>query len=291
MAQKTYAVTGASGHIGKGIVEGLKAQGHAVRPVSRRSGVNLDDQSALAQAFTGVDAVFLMVPPEVTAPNIRARQNEVGQKLTQAVKAAKVRRVVLLSSIEGHLSQGTGPILGLHDLEERLTAESLPELVILRPTYFMENHLVGIGLIQQAGIYGSALRADVSLPMIATRDIAVQAVVALTETVPAGRSVRELLGPRNYTMQEATRILGTSIGKPDLKYVQFPYADALKAMVGMGLSESYAGALVEMSRHFNEAQTLGTQPRGPAQTTPTTLEQFARDTFQKAYSSPAATGH
>lgn len=287
MAQKTFAVTGSSGHIGKGIVERLKAAGHAVREVSRRAGLSLDDVAALTQSFAGTDGVFLMIPPEVTHPNIRARQNEIGYKLAQAIKAAGVRRVVLLSSLEAHLSQGTGPVLGLHDMEERLAAESIPELTVLRPAYFMENHLIGIGLIQQAGFYGTALRADLSMPMIATRDIAGKAAEALMVEKVSGKNVQELLGARNYTLSEATAILGASIGKPDLKYVQFPYEDARQAMVSMGLSESYAGAIVEMSRHFNEAKTLGTEARGPASTTRTTLEQFAVEIFKPAFSSPA----
>jgi uncharacterized protein YbjT (DUF2867 family) len=286
---KTIAVTGATGHIGSVIVERLKAKGHTVRPVSRRAGVNLDDVAALTRVFTGADAVFLMIPPEVTAPDIRKRQNEAGEKLAQAASAAKVRRVVLLSSIGGHLAQGTGPVVGLHDMEERLRKLSFPEKAFMRPTYFMENHLVGIGMIQQMGLYGSAMRPDVPFPMIATRDIGEKAAEFLTEEPFHQPEVRELFGPRDYTMAEATRILGAAIGKPDLKYMQFPYEDARKAMIGMGLSPSYAGAIVEMSQHFNDSKSLGTEKRSAQNTTPTTLEQFAQDVFQKAYGS-AATG-
>src|SRR5262245_32300151 len=114
MVSKTIAVTGATGHIDRVIVERLQAKAHTVRAVSRRSGVNLEDTAALARGFSGADAVFLMIPPEVTHPEIRKRQNEVGWKLAEAARAAKARRVIFLSSIDAHLPQGTGPIMGLH---------------------------------------------------------------------------------------------------------------------------------------------------------------------------------
>lgn len=61
--------------------------------------------------------------------------------------------------------------------------------------------------------------------MIATRDIADVAARALRQRDWRGVVVRELLGERDLTFAEATRIIGARIGKPDLSYVQFPYAD------------------------------------------------------------------
>ena len=160
MPRKTYAVTGATGHVGKAAAERLKTQGHEVRLVSRSAGLSLEDVAALTRAFSGVDGVFLMIPPDFKAPDLRKRQNEFGEKLAEAARAAKVRRVVFLSSINGHLEDGTGPILGLHDMEERLNALGIIELVHLRPTFFMENHLQGAGLIAHEGIFGAAFRPD-----------------------------------------------------------------------------------------------------------------------------------
>ena len=71
--------------------------------------------------------------------------------------------------------------------------------------------------------------------------------------------MRELLGPRDLTYSEATRILGERIGKLDLNYVQISYAEMAQALVQAGLSESFAGLYVEMTRAFNEAQA----GRGP----------------------------
>jgi uncharacterized protein YbjT (DUF2867 family) len=107
-----------------------------------------------------------------------------------------VRYVVFLSSIGADLSDGTGPIAGLHAQEERL--RTLPDLnvLILRPAPFFENFYAILGLIKHQGINGGAVAPDLRLPMIATRDIAEVAARALKARAWTGIVVRELLGAR-----------------------------------------------------------------------------------------------
>ena len=83
-------------------------------------------------------------------------------------------------------------------------------------------------------------------------------------------------------MAESTPILGAAIGKPELKYQQFPYADALKAMVGGGLPEEVAQSYVDMSRAFNEGRIKSTQKRTEQNVGTTTLETFAKTVFAPA---------
>src|SRR5437867_12780826 len=132
--------------------------------------------------------------------------------------------MVFLSSLGGDLPGGTGPITGLHDLEERFKTLGV-DLLVLRPGYFFENFYGLLGLIKQQGINGGALEPDVPLAMTATQDIGAAAADELSRSEFRGTSVRELLGPRDYTMAETTRILGEKIGRPDLKYVRFPDSD------------------------------------------------------------------
>ncbi|VVC85252.1 NmrA family NAD(P)-binding protein [Sideroxydans sp. CL21] len=285
MNGKTYAVVGATGHVGSVVAEELKAQGRNVRLVSRRSGVSIDDIGALTDAFSGTDGVFLMIPAETNAPDLRARQNEIGGKLVDALKKAHAKRVVFLSSLNAQYETGTGPVLGLHDMENRLNALDIDEVIHLRPAYFMENHLWGLGLVRQAGFYGTSFKSDAALPMIASRDIGKMAANLLIDRPSRHIQIRELLGPRNYTMEEATHILGVAIGKPDLKYIQFSYEDARKAMLNLGMSASYADAAAEISRSFNEEKVKGTEERSARNTTTTTLDCFAAEVYRPAYES------
>jgi uncharacterized protein YbjT (DUF2867 family) len=300
MSPDFITVTGATGHIGRRAVDILSAKGLKVRAVARRvdalkslKGVeavaaDLSDASAAEKAFSGSKAVFALIPPNVTAPDVRADQNRVADSLVQAIERSGVTHVVALSSIGGHMSSGAGPVNGLHDWEEKLKKLSGVNVLALRPCYFMENLLVNVGLIKNMGIMGSPMRGDLRFPLIATRDIGEAVAESLEKASFTGFSVRELLGARDTTMEEARAAIAKAIGKPDLKYVQFPYAHAEKAMIGMGLSADYAGLLIEMTRGMNEGRIKPTQARDAKTTTPTTIEWFAENVFAAAFKSPAA---
>lgn len=290
-------VIGATGHIGNALADRLLARGVKVRAVARqrdkletlvRRGASahagtLEDTAFVTEALHGADAAFLMTPPNYGAPDMRAEQRRLSGSLIEAVKLSGIKRVVALSSIGAGLPSGTGPIAGLHEFENALRAVNGLSAVILRPTYFMENHLGAIGLIQHAGINGGAIRPDARLPMVATRDIAAVAAEVLSAPTFTGISVREVLGSREYSMQEATTILGQAIGKPDLVYAPFSDADFKKGLIDVGFSADAADKFVEMSAAFSAGIIQKTATRTAANTTTTTLEQFAQDVFAPAW--------
>ncbi len=296
-----FVICGATGNVGYRIVENILKAGEPVRVVGReraRLGPlaakgaepwpgDLENADFLTKTFVGARSVFVMIPPKYNAVDFREYQNRVADTLVSALSKARVRRIVSLSSIGAHLSKGTGPILGLHDLETKIDAIKDASAVHLRPTYFMENHLWSIPVIREHGVNGSPVRADIPIPMIATKDIADAAAKLLLDGTFSGHSVRYLLGPRDLTMSEATRILGEAIGKPGLKYIQFPEEEARKAMEGAGMSDSVIAAFLEMQRGFNSGLIRPTRERSPENTTPTSLEDFAKTTFSMAFRATA----
>jgi uncharacterized protein YbjT (DUF2867 family) len=293
-----YVVTGATGNTGRVIAETLLAKGKRVRVIGR-SAKNLQslvekgaeafvgsvaDSSAMLRAFQGAQAVYVMIPPSYTAQDFRAYQNEVGSAYSSAIRLAGVPFVVNLSSVGAQLSQGAGPISGLYDVEQQLSQLDGVNVVHLRAAYFMENFFIGLDLIRSQGIVGTPLRGDLPIPMIATRDIAEVAAELLLRLDFSGHSTRELLGQRDISMQEATRIIGKAIGKEGLAYVQFPYEQAERAMQAMGLSQDLARSLNEMDQALNEERVRPLEKRTPANTTPTSFEQFA-ESFAAVYRS------
>jgi uncharacterized protein YbjT (DUF2867 family) len=196
-----------------------------------------------------------------------------------------VKHLVALSSVGADRAAGTGPIAGLHAHEQRLRALAGRgvNVVAFRPGYFFENFLAVVGLIKHEGINGSAAAPETKLPMIATQDIAEAVAQALAARDWTGFQVRELLGPRDYTMAEATRIIGAAIGKPELPYVRFPYADYAAALVRAGLSANVAGLYAEMEQAFDEGIVASVEGRSAGNTTATTFEQFAAGVFAPAY--------
>jgi uncharacterized protein YbjT (DUF2867 family) len=299
---KNITVLGATGHIGTPLIHLLLAQGHHVtavaRPSSRLDALqqagattkagDLSDVAFVTDALRGADAAFLMIPPNMASNSVLADQGEVGKAIAQAVRAAGLQRAVHLSSIGADLPSGTGPVVALHQQEARLNAIESLRTTHLRPAYFMENLLANLGLIQHLGITGSALQAEVSFPMVATKDIAARAAELLASDKP-GPAVQYLLGPRSYSMPEATAAIAQAIDRPGLPYVPFSYADATNGMVEAGLTPDMAGLYIEMTRHINEGGIMGKQPRTADNTTPTTLEEFAREVFAPAYQGLAVT--
>jgi uncharacterized protein YbjT (DUF2867 family) len=248
---------------------------------------DIGDSGFLKEVFSGACGAFILIPPRYDAPDFREYQNRIGASLVLALSKARVPRIVALSSVGAHLAEDTGPILGLHDLETWLGTLKEAEVVCLRPAYFMENHLWNIPLIRNQGINGSPIRADVPLPMIATEDIADATARMFVEGKFHGHAVRYLLGPRDLTMTEATRILGEAIGIPGLKYVQFPEEEARKALAGAGMSASVIEAMLEMQRGFNVGIIRPTRERSMENTTPTTLEYFTKSVYARAYRAAA----
>lgn len=284
-----YTILGASGNTGRIVAETLLAAGKKVRVVGR-DGTKLDalvsrgaeahagaidDAAFLERALRGARAIYALIPPDYTAPDFRGFQNRIGAAITRAVEAAGVEFVVNLSSLGGDLSVGSGPILGLHDQEERLNGLGNAHVLHLRPTFFMENLFGSIPALKQMGVFGTALRGDLRFPMIATRDIGAVAARRLIALDFSGKSVLELLGPRDVTLNEVTPILGAAVGKAGLGYVQFPYDAVRGALVGMGMSPDMAGRMMELQRSMNEGKVIGAAARSPETTTPTTIEEFA----------------
>jgi len=295
-----YAIIGATGNIGSQTADILLAKGEKVRVIGRNAAAlqrfvakgaeaavgDLHDSTFVTRAFAGATAVFAMIPPEYTAADLRAYQNEIGENIATGIKKSGVRYLVNLSSQGAELPDGTGPILGLHDQEERLNRLEGVNILHLRPTYFMENLLMNIPLIYSKGIAGSAIRGNVHFAMIATRDIAAHLAERLVKRDFEGKQVHDLLGPRDLSLNEAIAVIGRKIGIPEVKYVQFSYEDAATGLREMGISANLTGLLIEMSKALNDGLFAVNRPRTLKNKTPTSIEEFA-DIFAHVYKDSA----
>jgi uncharacterized protein YbjT (DUF2867 family) len=292
-----YVITGATGNIGNKISKLLLERGYKVRVVGRSADRlreltslgaeaaigDLSDVAFLKKTFTDATSVFAMIPPHQTAANLRGYQNELGETIAKAIEQANVRWAVNLSSFGAHVPERVGPINGLFDQERRLEKNTKLNVLHLRPTYFMENLLWSIGSIRQMNAWYGAVQADVRYPLVASQDIAAVAADHLIARDFTGPVVRELLGPNDYSMNEVVETVGRFIGRPDLRYTAVPYADAEKAMTGMGLSADVARNYSELARSINERHAIRAVTRTPRTWSPTTIEQFVTNTFVPAF--------
>jgi uncharacterized protein YbjT (DUF2867 family) len=290
-------VLGASGHTGNVVARTLLARGQKVRVVGRNvehlqplaalgaeiSTADATNASALTSAFKSAEAAYVLLPPNVTSNDVGAYQDRVSDAIAAAVRTAGIKHVVALSSIGADKSSGTGPVIGLHNLEQKLNAIDDLNVLHLRAGYFMENTLPQIRVIPAMGNVVGPIHPTLKLPMIATRDIGGAAVDALLHREFRGKQVRELLGQRDLDYTEATSIIGKAIGNPSLAYVQAPDEQLRPALAQMGMSSNFIGLLLEMAHALNSGYMKALEPRTPTNTTPTPFETFVNEEFAPAY--------
>ncbi len=292
-----YVITGATGNIGKLIAKELLTKGHHVKVIGRNADKlnelvslggeallgDITDKNFLIKAFSGADAVFCLLTPDIFAADIKKEQNHIAENYFEAVKINKIPNVVLLSSVGAHLRKGAGIVDGLGYMEDLFLQMKETNILNLRPSYFMENTLGMIATIKQMGIAGNPVKPDVRFPIVATKDIAAVAAKRLQHLDFTGNSVEFVLGAKDYSYEEITAIAGKAIGKPDLKYIQFPYEDTIKGMVAAGYcGEDSARLMVDLAKAINDGTLMNAHQRTAANTTSTTYEEFA-NTFAWVY--------
>jgi uncharacterized protein YbjT (DUF2867 family) len=288
-------VMGATGQVGSKIVSHLLDHKQKVRCVARsfpRKDLfvgadfalgDANNVSFMADAMRGCSAALVMIPNNPQSNETRYYQNKIGEVIAEAIEEAGLKKVVNLSSIGADLESGTGPILGLHDQEERLNEITHADIVHLRPAYFMENFLAGIPSIISMNRFFSTVPGDVPCHMIATRDIAARAAFLLMNPQFRGQNVESLLGERELTFNEAIKIIGQNIQKPDLEYVEVSEKDMRKFLTGSGMSEDSADGLLELQAALGNGTFNATVSRDKINTTGTSIEDFVRTTFLDAY--------
>jgi len=297
-----YAIAGATGNTGRVVAEKLLADGEKVRVIGRDTSrlarlvqkgaepfaADLTDAEGLARAFAGARAAYVLVPPNSTSADVRAYQERVTDALAAAIGKASVPYAVALSSVGADKAEKTGPVIGLHNLEQKLNGLANLNALYLRAGYFMENLLPQVAVIQNFGFIAGPLRSDLSVPMIATRDIGSAAAELLRKLDFSGKEVRELLGHRDVTYSEVASIIGKAIARPNLAYVQLPAQQLKPALVQMGMSSNMADLLLEMAEAMNSGHMVALEPRAERNTTPTSIETFVAEEFVPRFQAKGA---
>ncbi|RYX99990.1 NAD-dependent epimerase/dehydratase family protein, partial [bacterium] len=251
-------VTGSLGHISKPLTEELIEKGHTVVVISSNSEKqkdiealgatpaigSLEDHNFLSATFTGADAVYAMIPPNFSEPDMRQYYNRLGNNYAQAVKESGIKRLVHLSSYGAHLDKGTGIILGAHDVEQIFNKFTDVKVTHLRPTYFYYNLYAYLDMIKQTGFIGSNFGGDDKLLLVAPEDIAIAAAEEIQKTDNIQKT--RYIGSDELTASEVASVLGAAIGKTDLKWVTFTDEQAKSAFEGKGMPSSLASDLVDL---------------------------------------------
>ncbi len=262
-----YAIAGVSGNTGKVAAEALLAAGKKVRVIVRDAAkgqswkdrgaevavADLTDVPALTKALTGVAGAYLLCPPNMAAEDFAAHQKTVITALAEAVAHSGVPHVVLLSSVGAQHPSGTGPISAMHHAEKAIGAVGTTSLTSLRAAYFMENLGGSLGMLDK-GILGTFVPAGVKLPMVATKDIGLQAAKWLVEG-PRSRLHIVELSSATHDMNDVAAALTTILGKP-IAVGEAPIAAMVSTLMGYGFKQKLAEMYAEMTAAFSNGTVV-----------------------------------
>jgi uncharacterized protein YbjT (DUF2867 family) len=294
------ALTTPTGNIGRKVADALVGGEHKITLICRHAEKVADlvekgaiiregsqgDAGFLREATKRIDVLFWVTPVDHRTPDLRADQRRFGDMVASAIQVNRIVRVVNLSSVGAQHETDVGPIGGLYDIEQRLN-QTGAYITHFRPAFFFENFLAQLEAIHSAGSIFLPIPGSTRLSMIATADVARAAADRLTEKGWTGRPVWDLLGPEDLSFDEAADRIAEGIGKP-VKVVEVDEAAFAGSLREMGISESAVSAIVEIYRGFESGRVQPETPRSAASTTPTKLEEFAREVMKPLLEQPVA---
>ncbi|MFK0296913.1 NAD(P)H-binding protein [Streptomyces sp. NPDC090442] len=294
-----FVITGASGRTGRAAAVRLLAAGYRVRAVGRSAQRLADlaargaevweadptDPAALTDAFRGADGIYAVIQPNYIPdhPDFRAFQDQVAASLTKAVTESSVTRVVGLSSWGARHPKGTGPVMGLHRFEQRLSTVPGVDTLWLRAGYFMENLLDHIDTAKAHHRISAPFDPDIPLPFVTTGDIGVRAAEELATGTWHGTEVLELQGERDVSMREAAGVIANAVHADVLTYQQTSLDDFHAELRSKGVSVNVADMMVEVGEAVNSRYMRTEQPRTARTSTPTSIERFMEEEFAPRY--------
>ncbi|MFM7850546.1 MAG: SDR family oxidoreductase, partial [Flammeovirgaceae bacterium] len=255
-----YLITGSIGHISKPIVQRLVAEGHHVSVVTssadRAKDIealkaksligSVEDAAFVSRALAGVDAVYLMVPPNWALQGEWIDyQKAVVHNYVNSIVQNGVKNVVLLSSIGAHMRKGAGPVDGLSYAEIELEALKDVNVKIFRPSYFFYNLFSMIPLLKNMNIVGSNFgNTDEKLVLVHTSDIADVIGNALAKLDFTGYSIQYIASDERHP-NEIAKVITKAAGKP-APWVTFTDEQSLQGMLQAQLPSTIANGYVEL---------------------------------------------
>jgi len=271
-------ITGASGSVGKAVLQEAIRKEPKVRAMYRSKGeaakapsgceavlADYSDKQSLRKALDGVTSVFVVCSP---IPQLV----ELECNMLDACEETRVKHVVLNSAL-GAGDCGKSFPSWHRKVEGNLKATAL-NYTILRPNGFLQNIVTyNAPSIRTQGAFYAAM-GDAKVSYLDVGDIAVVAVKALAGGVHAGKTY-ELNGPEAISNQELAKRISKAAGRT-VRFVDIPESAQREAMLGLGMPEWQVTALLELQQYYKQGGGANTDGLLQAliERAPVTLDQY-----------------
>jgi uncharacterized protein YbjT (DUF2867 family) len=283
-------VTGSLGNISKPLATELVQKGHHVTIISSNAEKqkdiealgaqatigSLENVDFLVQTFTGADVVYAMIPPNFAELDQVAYCRRIANNYAVALQQSDIKHVVHLSSYGAHLEKGTGFILGAHHAERILNELPNVSITHLRAGFFYTNLYRFIDMIKGAGFLASNYGGDDKMILVHPTDIAAAATEEI-ETPAAGKKIRYVASDE-HTANEVAHIIGTAVGKPDMKWIILSDEQMREGLQKQGMPAHLIDKFIEMgSSAHSGALREDYERHKPIQMGKIKTEDFAKD--------------
>jgi NAD(P)H dehydrogenase (quinone) len=262
----TIVVTGASGHLGRLVVESLLERGVApaeIRALGRSeeklaalaargvqtAAIDFEKPGTLTSAFEGADALLL-----VSGSEVGKRLPQHANAIEAAVKAG-VGRIVYTSA--PHATDTSLVLAPEHAATEKLLADSGLPVTILRNNWYTENYVGQIDTAAETGaIVASA--GDGRVASATRKDYADATAVVLTTPGHEG-AVYELSGDSAWSFSDLADAIGGILGQ-EIAYRAVTPDEHREILIGVGLDEGTAGFVVALDGNIRDGALADAAP-------------------------------
>lgn len=288
-------ITGSLGNISKPLAQLLLQANHAVTVISsnpeRQREIEalgataatgtMQDVAFLTKTFNGADIVYCM---ESLGQGFffdhdldyMAALTSIGNNFKQALEQSGVKKVIHLSSIGAHTDKGNGMLASHYRVENIL--KQLPadvSIKFMRPVGFYYNMLAFIPTIKATGMIIQNYGGDTKEPWVSPIDIA--SVIAEEVELPFdGRKIR-YIASEELSPNEVATILGETIGKPGLKWLEIPDEQMQANLIAAGMNPLVAKGLTEMNAGRKSGVLYEDYNRNKPVLGKTKLDKFAKE--------------
>jgi hypothetical protein len=258
------AITGATGRTGSKIANLLLGKGMKIRAIGRSeeklkslkergAETAIGDQGDLRfliKAFSGCEALYLIIPTQLKMTSVRSHYNKMGNIAAEAICKSGVKKVVFLSSLGAELNLWSSPVIGLHDVEVKLGMLTHVDLVILRPGYFMENAISNVSSSNNRYTNDYSKSPYVPVVMIGSRDVAIKAAMLLETMSFTGHTVIKSFGELITYREVSRRRLAKPFECRNYPVYSLPKTYFANSIPDDGLCENKEYSIIEKSSLF-----------------------------------------
>ncbi len=247
-------ITGATGNVGTSALDALLDEGrHPVRAMVRDPATlawaanrgaqvmrgDFEDSTSILHAMDCIQTLVLITPPGPHAA-------EQAGRVVDIARQANVQRIVRLSAIKAS-EDGFTDNTRQHAITERDIRDSGIRHVFLRPNYFMQNLLGGLGPILTEGVLYAGMGQG-RIGLIDARDVGEALAAAVSDESFDGTAL-ELSGPASIGHGEVAAEFAKALGR-EIVYVPVPPEAAGEAVRALGLDDWTVRLITAYSRAF-----------------------------------------